>query len=902
MVHDASHAATPTRRAAAPRPVKRHRAVAAALLLAASAASVPHAGAAAQPTPDHDTRPRSGAAAAEPGAPRGEAETRRWAALFAEAAALINLRLTQQPGAADYELASRTLAAASELAPDDAQLARRWAQAAWSASIADHVRRASRRVVQADPNDTVAQLRVISEAVSGAQTVEGRLSRLEAFLGPRGSSLPPEVRSRLALEAAMLRRELGDPDGFADRLTSAIRLDPAHKEAIALALGYYTAQVGEPTGELELLVRLFYADPFDAKTAVRVAELLAAEAAMVQARRFHDLAWDLVITLREPDAELYAQRYALVWDDEGPGAVALDIARRLRDFRSIAEARYEAGVRRDVPQDELIEPEDVHLPSITEVTRTIAAVEAGLDEQIQQGLDELESISDQRIEDRLNNPGRPGLTAAAIRAYSDLMIMRLFAGREIEEVQRSMAGLRADGQGDLITDVALAWLAFRLEGPEAALDRLERIEGANPYVRMLEVVAGAASAQTELAERAARRLASSQPLGVFGAWGRYRLRAIRGQDVVTTALGRELASTAAKVPDRLLRLHEDPLLFVGLTLDPIETPSREFPSRVRLALRNTSRLPLGVGADRPLGTRVMLSGELASSERVLGPRRPEVIELNHRLTLAPGEAMTTTVRPSVGANLIADLANADRTISRRWSAVQSFTLGSRQTIEPGPFARADRTDPRIIRPIPEAAQGPAELAAALRSSARGERGWLLLGVASMLWRAGSGAEGTPPPEAPGVSELIRALTEALDGMTHDERLLALAATPAAAQLPAMQPFDDAAADRAAAALAADPDAQTRESTEIARLEALFALLTRVADPEHPLLAAASEHGGNGLARAATLLGDRLRSGVPSRATAGPGLAPLASGTVLSPGRTPGVAPEGGRGGPRADER
>jgi len=864
------------------------RGAAAALFALGAIIAAPPAPAAAQSPQQEASQPGPPSSAREN---RAEPDALRWAGLFAEANGLIDLRLTPTPDAEAYELACRTFAIASDLAPGDAQIARRWAQAAWSASMEDDLRRASRRVVRAAPGDTVAQLRVVSDAVNRAQTVEGRLEKLEAFLGPRGSGIAPEVRSRLALEAATLRRERGDADAFAERLSSAIRLDPAHKEAVALALSYYTAQVGEPEGTLDLLIRLLYADPFDAKTAVRIAEVLAREAAMDQARRYHDLAWNLVIKMREPGAELYAQRYALVWDDEGPGAVTRDIARRLEEFRAIAEARYEAGVERDVPEDELIEPEDVHLPSITEITRTIAAVEAGDEEQIEQGLAELEAISDQRIEDRLNNPGRPELRTAAIRAFTDLMIMRLFAGREVDAVVRSMTELRRDGQGELISDIALAWLALRRDGPEAAFDALETINPANPYAIMLEAVAGEALGRTETAVRAARELARAQPLGVYGAWGRYRLRRLLGDEPIATPPGRRLAATASAVPDWVLELHDDPLSFVGLRVEAVESLGRSFPQRVRVTLRNTSPLPLAVGADRPLGSRILLSTNATSSQRVLGRRRPEVVELNHRLTLADGEAMTATLRPSVGANLILDLANADRPVSRRWSAVQSFVLGSRQTIEPGPFARADRTDPRVVRPVPEAAMPPAELAAAVRDTEAGERGWLVFGAASVLWRASMPAEGTRAADAPGVSELIAALAETLPTMSRGERLLALSAAPSAAQLPAMAPFDRAALAHASALL----DGPSPPHSEIA-----LALLTRVADHEHALLRRATDSDASELARLAELLAARLRSNTPSRATAGPGPGALSAGARLE--AIGGQGAPTGRPGSRADDR
>src|SRR5262249_36532640 len=149
-------------------------------------------------------------------------------------------------------------------------------------------------------------LRLISGKIGRLQTAEQRLTLYTRLLGPDGEALSPAIRSRLALDDALLLREQGDIDGFVDRLALAIRLDPTHKEAAALAAQYYSDQVSDPVGKFQLLIDLLYADPLDPNVHESIARLLAQEGAWAQAKRFHDNGINL---LSGPQGQLTDQLY-----------------------------------------------------------------------------------------------------------------------------------------------------------------------------------------------------------------------------------------------------------------------------------------------------------------------------------------------------------------------------------------------------------------------------------------------------------------------------------------------------------------------------------------------------------------------------------------------------------------
>jgi hypothetical protein len=193
-----------------------------------------------------------------------------------------------QPNPADYQLAADLLGIARSLAPDDEQLLRLTIEAAESAGDQDRVHALSRELFRIDPSDTVALLRIISARVAEHQSADARLGAYDRLLGEDGrKKLDPSIRSRLALDAALLLREQGDIEAFADRLALATSLDQTNKDAAALAVTFFTQRVNDAVGRFELLENLLLADPFDPETHLAMARELAAGGAWEGASRFY---------------------------------------------------------------------------------------------------------------------------------------------------------------------------------------------------------------------------------------------------------------------------------------------------------------------------------------------------------------------------------------------------------------------------------------------------------------------------------------------------------------------------------------------------------------------------------------------------------------------------------------
>ena len=207
---------------------------------------------------------------AEPGvAPAVATEAAGMAALALARIAMADLKLQSDPerqhfpDERDFRITAELLEVAHGLDPTDQDVLRLLIQAWTSAGDADRSDALNRELLALDPRDTVTQLAIVSSRISRLQNVDERLAAYENFLGSKGDKIDPAIRSRLAMDAALLKRERGDEDGFARTLTLACQLDPTNKDAATLALAYFSDRVPDAVGRFELLTNVLKADPFD---------------------------------------------------------------------------------------------------------------------------------------------------------------------------------------------------------------------------------------------------------------------------------------------------------------------------------------------------------------------------------------------------------------------------------------------------------------------------------------------------------------------------------------------------------------------------------------------------------------------------------------------------------------
>jgi hypothetical protein len=776
---------------------------------------------------------------------------RRIAADALERLALLNLRVTTTAAKPDFAASAMILGLAQNFAPDDFNIARRRAEAAWGAGDSELLMAMTRRIVQIDPTCTVAQLRLISERLSQYQTTEERLAKMESFLGPAGASLDPTIRSRIALDAALLCRERGDDAKFVERLKQATQLDSTNKDAALLALNYYTSRSSDPMGRLEMITNLLYADPIDPNVHQSLTRQLASMGAYTQAMRFKKVATTIDDTVRHVKRfTLSDESILLNWWCEGASAALKYITNDLLDRRGAVakqarEMRNEegsAGLRGT--NSAIPSPENLRLDAPREEIRLAAAMIVNNQAELKLSLIDFAATVDDVVQRLSNANSRGNLTQQAaedqIRAVTqELNFWRLITNVEVDRVAADMPAATKDLSVSEPRLIALnAWNALR--GGDAA--KAKELCGApspdeEPYLTLCRAEAMATLGDREGATLQFARIASDEPLNVLAPYALDRSAQISGgtrkPGNADTALARQAADYARQIPTWIDTMITEPTRFQTLTLDPLPAlagPMDRVP--LTLHLKNVSPIPLAMGSDKPMNTRFVANSllEVTSQSKAISGE-PEVFEFDRRFRLEPKQELTVTVWAEAGMmGYISENALAGP-VRIRYTVLQGFEVGSRGA------GCLEVTSPAMARgALLEARLSLPQLGERLANATDATLPALLIGI-----RANLLAETTEASVASERDDLVKALVDKYPTWSPTARAFCAAMMPPKGQAAVVKALDDA--------ILADQDPIVRT----------VALLTRVTDAYDPLLKSAASDADATIVKAAALQQERLGS-------------------------------------------
>ena len=793
-----------------------------------------------------------------------------------EQAALLDLRLQADPTPSDYRVTTEILSLATRLDPGSLALAHRLLESAYGAGDGQRVTAATRAIVELDPRDTVAQLRLISDMIGQRQTVEQRLETYRRFLGPGGERLDPALRSRLALDGALLAREAGDTDRFAEMLTLATSLDVTNKDAAALALRFYDENMDDPVGRFELQLNLMLADPIDPNVHTTIATTLAANGLFQPAMRSM---MNVIMLDRKrsdvPTLPVEEQRLALRWLTAGPAAVVDELNTKIRSLRAQAQARIDAAVAaNEAGIENLQRPEDIRLQFSMERYRALAAHATSDFETLAASLDDL-STTARVIQERYGEMVASGQVdpQAALNQIGvvllDVQMIRALTGEDIDQIPGDVRALRAQAPTlTEMTDVMAIWAMIHAGAAELAIERAtERGEG-----QVSSLLVARAADQLGRDDRAVEgylAVARERPLGPIGAWCFWRAGQLAGVQAVLTDAAPGLAELASRIPRWANDMLYQPSSYMLLDVEAVE-PTLGFnePALIRIRLTNIAPIPLGLGPSRPLGSRMLVVSTVDTAvPGYVGAPQPEVVDMARRLRLDPRESLEVVLPVDSGyTGWLVDV-NGHLNLRERWRVIQDFYVDDRGVFVPGFVALSNETSSVLRRRNPLASHAAEQLAGQIESGAGDALIDAVLAVkARVLGSPSTGVEVTPQATA----RLARAAAKRFAGATAAEQALMTLILPTARQAEGMEAFDRVVAARVAE-LASDAD-------DLASRAMLAAgLLTRVDDPLDPALAAAASH--EDLGRLAAILAGRLATNRPTLSRVGAGVADMAGPTL-----------------------
>jgi len=797
------------------------------------------------PTPE----PQAAAPAPSDAARRPDAETPLNERLGRDLArlAVMDLQSTGSPEARDYRIAALALEIAHERSPRDQHILRllidAWSEAGDDERVLEH----TAALIELDGKDTVAQLRLIAGRIAKLQNVDARLKAYEQLLGPKGKTLDASVRSRLALDAALLLRERGDAVGFADKLTLASSLDSTNKDAASLAATFYSMQTDDPVGRFQLLINLLNADPLDPQTHLAMARELAAAGDFPQASRFYQTYQSITSGRGQQLTPGIAAEYQMVqWRIEGAEKLVTKARVQVETERATAVLKRRELLAADAPPEQIPDPEDYRLQIESERVRAAAAAALGDAGQLDYASEELETTFARYLDRTLKTAAEQGATEEDLAATrngvnAELLWMRLWMGRSIDRAATALDEFAADQKEESPTLRRMrGWLLLRradLDGAEALLSPLAADD---PFAALgLGLIEEARGKKPEAGARF-EALYLQAPGTLVGAFAHTKAKQLLGREPARPEFSGPLAGLADGVPTWVEGLIQSPQRISAMVVRPVASRIGAMDSALlRVTLTNLAPIPLGVGAERAIGSTILLAPRLTVGLQVVSVgNAATVVRLDRRLRLLPQEAIEADVWADAGLlGYVMDQA-AVAPAEVRWRLLQNFVLAADGTYMAGPESVMCESGIVSRDASPKASLDGATLTRFIQNGSLDDVIESMLVVKYL-------AQNQDGPQLPTdvTTPLAEAIAARYPTLPADGRLTVIAKMPPEGQAAWLAPADQAFRAEA------DPTVL------------FYVLLCRVSDPADALLAAAAASPDRRLAEAAGLMRARLEEGV-----------------------------------------
>jgi len=499
-----------------------------------------------------------------------------------------------------------------------------------------------------EPADDVVQLALVNLEIEEIQTAEDRIDRYRSLLRAT-EEFGPALRSRLALDLALLYRRQGDLDHFAESLAEAASLDSSNRAAAAMAAGFYRVNVDDPIAQAELLLNLLLADPTDRTTAAALGTLLASHGATRGAERMLRIAVELErAQTRQVDTSLLADLSIMMWANGEADAAALTIREQQRvleeQLRLIAQQRNP-----DLTPGDRAKLTAVVAPAMMVVRAAIAIRQEH--EEAPTAVREALFMYESRIDALSKQADQEGADQAAIaREIASMKLesawMALFLGADLEAAEIAITQASADHP---LTDVASArlagWVALRRGATEQAVALLEPVAAGDSLAAL-----GLAMAYDRVGRRrdAARQflaVARMSPATVAGVHATLELERLLGQRVPISDTAARLEALLDDVPVTLDQIPRNASVAVEVRLQPASLTFAPFaPCTLLLEIHNRSSVPLAIDRGGPIFPQVVMEIESSFARQGLQPEvEALVVDIDRRLRIEPRQTLEIPV-------------------------------------------------------------------------------------------------------------------------------------------------------------------------------------------------------------------------------------------------------------------
>lgn len=768
----------------------------------------------------------------------------------------LDLGLNEPVSPSDYQLAMYLLEMATELNPTDADLARSLAESAWMCADHETLIDATRMIVQNDPGDTVAQLRLISAIINRNQTVEDRVKAYKRFVGEGAESIDVSIRSRLSMDLALLERERGNETGFLSALRDSAKLDPSNKQAQSLVAQHYSLGIQEASKRMKLQLRVLYADPLDPHVHTAIARMCAAEGATDVAWRFLNNAISIFrIDTGKAPAPIQEQQLSLLWQYEGPQAILDRLNPSLNDERETMQAKIDLRIAADEPWDDLQDPIDIRYEAGIDRIRLLAAYILEDFETVdmvlldlQRGLEVYYGEVREQMQTRGVNKGR--LLGEYLGEVVTFQTMRAIVGVDADVIIKDMDNIVAAAPEferyfrpfEPFSQYAAGKYA------EAKASAIEKLAVSAPR-GLLIALCTEKMGDTDEAIELYTQLTLDYPLEATGALARSRLEELTQGSDLRTAEGEEMSEIASRIPLWLDKMIREPTNTMSLSITPTQSAFEPGePAGLRIQLSNLTTIPLSLGGANPIDSNFLIvPGFREVDGEFRGTGRAKVLDLGRKLRLEPLEELVVEIDPdSIHTRWLIE-SQPQSVLRQRWRALQGFKPGPTGGIVNSPFALVSESPLVERRVLPQASASVDDLVSGIASSDDELCCKSVMGASAVLYSPGRRSDLTDAD----FGRLVNALWDRYAQSQETMRLWMLSILPTHVANPAMGSFDD----RVQQALTSESLIETDlDSTLVAMV-----LLTRVEKLSSPVFDVARGHHDPRLVWMADLISERIKN-------------------------------------------
>ncbi len=388
------------------------------------------------------------------------------------------------------------------------------------------------------------------------------------------------------------------------------------------------------------------------------------------------------------------------------------------------------------------------------------------------------------------------------------------------------------------------WRELRLGDPVKAEAMFRAIQDETPLNLVGLGLSLEANGKVDEAVEVYRVLATERPMSLSGVWSRDQHRKLTGIDPMATPERAAAARLGDSVPAWVDRMTREPRTFMGLRVEIVDSVvGATERASVRIRITNLSPIPLAVGGDRPINSRLLLVPRLQiGTGDEFARALPEVVEVDHRLRLMPTESIDVVVLPDAGvAGWFAEVG-AIQAVRERWHVLQGYQLDGGGVPEPGHLCLEAETGRLGRAPLTLGRVSALELADAFESAGQAE---LPEVVAAIRARALLVPGSEHRLSTDDLQRLAGIAADRYPRLPVASRAMLLAVLPSAQLAPGMEAFDSVAlAER-------DP------------MLVPVALVTRVKEADDPVLLGWVESETDGLGSLARALHNRLQTTQPT---------------------------------------